>query len=425
MQDPINREPIHIRQSLYSSQGLLDLCCTDDALVGIGKTLRAHTGMKSTVVLLFDNTVPKTDFTELERSIISAGFKLVMLDAKALLANTSSTEASRPEGSNRPEEANWQAYTDRPEETEAPAPNDARPTSIKLFSDNDLRSLKAFQLTVDFLVHNDITTSDALIAAGTHDVLNLAACVSGSYQHTITTLLVPTTYDALITSAAYPASLASAGLPGAVQFQPAISAIETTPSLLKMSSEQNDILFACALMVKAAFIDSAAAWKKLLSSVDEIAAHAEKPFLESAATAAKSLAFVRHVHTIQVRSTFHYADLFTKAFCAIEPAYTKAEALAEALRFSAHMGNVENNMPIEFAIEQAAALETLGLPAPESRTALQNRAEDFVNEVVQRSRRYARALQCVIPLAPGRLSATLIDEETLLEAVETFCQSRL
>lgn len=432
----MNTENIQIHQSLYTTYGTIDLTISDDALVELGHDVRAHTGMRSTAVLLWDDTVPPADLAEAQRSLTSAGFTLERIPSECI-------SSALEQGTS---------------------------------------SLASYVRLVTLLSEKNITASDALIAIGGGDLLNLVLAVASSYARKlpgpIACALLPTTYDTLLLASAYSASLplldngkshvASEPLafsPGS--FSPALSFIgnpsfiATTPVLLQTVSGNENLLLAQALMVKGAFLDSQNAWEAFLKDIDELAnafkelqtqapltdtsgtepsnasnsaepskatcPHPSEPseatclylsdtsiYFHALARAAKSLALVEHAQTIQVRSTSSYGSLFAAALGALDSSITHAQALAEGMRISADLGVALHNMPLDYAIEQSAALETLGLPEIKQLGSKNEILEDaFLAEVKHAARQTSRSLQAVVPMAPGKLGLTPLSDELL------------
>ncbi len=421
----MNTANIQIRQSLYTTYGTIDLTISDDALVELGRDVRAHTGMKSTAVLLWDETVPPADLAEAQRSLTSAGFTLERIPSECIYS-------ALEQG-----------------------------TSF----------LASYVRLVTLLAEKNITPSDALIAIGGRDLLNLVLAVGSTYARKlpgpITCALLPTTYDALLLASAYPASLplldnrkAHVGSeplafsPGPVS--PALSFIgnpsfiATTPALLQTVSGNENLLLAQALMVQGAFLDSQNTWEAFLKDIDELASafkelETQAPitatsriellngsdsaepskvtcphppdtsiYFHALACAAKSLALVEHAQTVQVRSSSSYGSLFAAALSALDTSITRAQALAEGMRISSDLGVALHNMPLDYAIEQSAALETLGLPEIKQLGSKNGILEDaFLAEVKHVARQTSRSLQAVVPMAPGKLGLTPLSDELL------------
>lgn len=421
----MNTANIQIRQSLYTTYGTIDLTISDDALVELGRDVRAHTSMKSTAVLLRDETVPSADLAEAERSLTSAGFTLERIPAECI-------SSALKQGTS---------------------------------------ALASYVRLVTLLAEKNITASDALIAIGGKALLNLVLAAASSYARKlpgpITCALLPTTYDALLLTSAYPASLPLLGngkshvaleplafSPGSVS--PALSFIgnpsfiATTPALLQTASGNENLLLAQVMMVKGAFLDSQNTWEAFLMDIDELAnafkelqtqahitdmsgtepsnatnsvepsnatcSHPSETFkyFHALARAAKSLALVEHAQTVQVRSTSSYGSLFAAALRGLDSCITPAQALAEGMRISADLGVALHNMPLDYAIEQSAALETLGLPEIKQLGSKNESLEDaFLEEVKHVARQTSRALQAVVPMAPGKLGLTPLADELL------------
>lgn len=401
---------IRILQSLYTPYGIIDLTISDDALIELGRDVRSHTGMKSTAVLLWDETVSPADLMEAERSLTSVGFTLERISPEHISLNT------------------------------------------RMHSEPDAResSLAPFAHLVAFLAEKNITASDALVAVGGRELLNHVLAVASSYARKlpgpITCVLIPTTYDALLLASAYPASLPlvnsreiNSTLQSAAFYQgPALSFVgspsfvATTPALLQAASARENLLLAQALMVKGAFIDSPNTWQAFLKDIDELAfiskelhenGFAATPnaqtrdsltFLQALIQTAKSLALVEYAQTVQTRASSGYGNLFAAALSALDPNIAPAHALAEGLRLSADLGVVLYGMPLNYAIEQSAALEILGLP--ETKLAALNEAyasDAFVVKVKQLARQTSRTLQVVVPMAPGKLALTHLSNDVL------------
>jgi 3-dehydroquinate synthase len=172
-----------------------------------------------------------------------------------------------------------------------------------------------------------------------------------------------------------------------------------------------------AELVKSAIIDSPEFYNWLLENNAALAAR-ERPVLAQAIVRAlrfKASVVVADEREAGRRECLNYGHTFAHALetCAGFGAVGHGRAVAEGIRFAARLATEAVGAPVEFAVEQEAALEALALFTPLAPAVAHVRAEELYAAMLSDKKVRDGAVRFVFAEAPGHWQATLVDPDLI------------
>lgn len=264
-----------------------------------------------------------------------------------------------------------------------------------------------------------VTGDDMIVALGDADLLALAAFVAGTWCGGAVELAIPTTLEAAV-MAVTPQPLATSASGGMVSFDFWPRALFVDVRRLLKTAIAHDLARAHAVMVATAVADSESGLGRMVAEAEALAAGDEEALASEIYTTLRSRGKIITSTSVALRQALRYGLTFAEALASVTK-QPVADLLGEGLRFESRVSAGLESLDIDTVLAQDDLLDLLGLP--ERSFTVDPR--ELLAAIKATSFKRRNRFQFALPLAPGRVRLTTVDDDMLREHVEAWCASRL
>lgn len=266
-----------------------------------------------------------------------------------------------------------------------------------------------------------LTADDVLVALGAADLLSVVSFCAHLWQGGASAILLPTTLDAMVTSATTIRPLATASAPGALSLVAAPALVVCDLDLARSSADEDGRKLGYVLMVQAAMAGSRNSWDRLGRSVPLMADEASNALSDELCGAQTARRDVLKASSPSARAALDYGCVTARALRACLGAGVPAwQLLSEGLRFESRLATAACGLDVDVVFDQDDRLEALGV----GELPFSLDVDTFVDAL--KTARFARSNRFLLslPKNPGLVRLTSVEDDLLREHAAAYLASR-
>ena len=269
------------------------------------------------------------------------------------------------------------------------------------------------------LERDHVTGDDLVVAVGDAELVSLASLVCDSWCGGTSLVVVPTNELGMLQGALIPMPLAAGDLAGVVSVRPCARRVLMDWDLMLSPLDSEDGRKTRALMVSSAMATNEREFSALWDRADEIMAGDVVAYTDQLVATAKSRGKTVSSTAIAVRQSLGYGQSFARALAPLTGAPLSL-LMAEGMRFAARISVAQGRLDLDDMLAQDELLEALDLPTIGCDVA----PHDFVDALKQEEFCRSNRFLPLIPHCIGRVRATSVEDDLLLEHAKAWCAAR-
>ena len=264
------------------------------------------------------------------------------------------------------------------------------------------------------------TADDVVVAYGGADLLSLASFCARLWCGGMAAVLLPSTFDAMVTCATAIRPLSAGGAAGMVSLETAPSLVACDLDFVPEAGEE-ELRLGYVLMVQAALAGSRNGWDRLGRSLAGLAQGDATALADELCGAQTARRDISKASSPSARAALNYGVVTARALRAcLGPQVPAYQLLAEGLRFESRLATAACALEVDTVFEQDDRLEALGVDELPFSLDADTFIEALKAAQFERSNRFLLSL----PKKPGLVRLTTVDDALLREHAEAYLASR-